>query len=561
MKLWEYPSVRIAYMAIVLQSVMSVVISYSYSYFVVKDLSSLVRIVVALIVGACLQGIFIVFALRSQAVASYYLKMSWNEKIDQGIEQEPFEKFMEKESGEHASFYVNDMPRIVDLTFAKSCSILGKTVMAVCTLVALIKINWVMAIVAISAVFIMAMATKAFEKKLSFILSDNQRQKEVFLNQIRELMQGYSTIFENNCFSYFKKRSQKASYDYCKGICQVDTFAGIMSGVLSWMSYFFTAIVLGVLAYFVLQKKVAVGAFLSVITLMPSLSDSVMLMMSDSVFFKSGKKFFYEKYASFQFFDGKEKRNRLQREKGKEESWFHPYGLKNTVLLNDDFIGEKEGQKKERTKEKEEIQSIVISLLTIHYKQKDIFIQKELCFEKGKKYMLIGSSGCGKSSLLKTLIGEVTNYDGEIQVKQKSGTKLLSKKLPDMRDSIAYVNQFTYLFNGTMFENISMGNPYEREEIRSVMDDVHLNEFEPEYLIVENGKNLSGGQRQRIALARALIQKKEILILDEATANLDPKVKLELEQLVLQLPCMVIMISHHMTEEIVKRIDRVIELG
>ncbi|MBS6559880.1 MAG: ABC transporter ATP-binding protein [Clostridiales bacterium] len=555
MKLWKYPSVRIAYMAIVLQSIMSVVISYSYSYFVVEDLSSLVRIVVALIVGACLQGIFIVFALRSQAVASYYLKMNWNEKIDQGIEQEPFEKFMEKESGEHASFYVNDVPRIVDLTFAKSCSILGKTVMAVCTLVALIKINWVMAIVAISAVFIMAMATKAFEKKLSFILSDNQRQKEVFLNQIRELMQGYSTIFENNCFSYFKKRSKKASYDYCKGICQVDTFAGIMSGVLSWMSYFFTAVVLGVLAYFVLQKKVAVGAFLSVITLMPSLSDSVMLMMSDSVFFKSGKKFFYEKYASFQFFDGKEKRNRLQREKGKEESWFHPYGLKNTVLLNDNFITEKEGQKKEK------IQSIVISPLTIHYKQKDIFIQKELCFEKGKKYMLIGSSGCGKSSLLKTLIGEVTNYDGEIQVKQKSGTKLLSKKLLDMRDCIAYVNQFTYLFNGTMFENISMGNPYAREEIVKVMDDVRLNEFEPEYLIVENGKNLSGGQRQRIALARALIQKKEILILDEATANLDPKVKLELEQLVLQLPCMVIMISHHMTEEIVKRIDRVIELG
>lgn len=555
MKLWKYPSVRIAYMAIVLQSIMSVVISYSYSYFVVEDLSSLVRIVVALIVGACLQGIFIVFALRSQAVASYYLKMDWNEKIDQGIEQEPFEKFMEKESGEHASFYVNDVPRIVDLTFAKSCSILGKTVMAVCTLVALIKINWVMAIVAISAVFIMAMATKAFEKKLSFILSDNQRQKEVFLNQIRELMQGYSTIFENNCFSYFKKRSKKASYDYCKGICQVDTFAGIMSGVLSWMSYFFTAVVLGVLAYFVLQKKVAVGAFLSVITLMPSLSDSVMLMMSDSVFFKSGKKFFYEKYASFQFFDGKEKRNRLQREKGKEESWFHPYGLKNTVLLNDNFITEKEGQKKEK------IQSIVISPLTIHYKQKDIFIQKEICFEKGKKYMLIGSSGCGKSSLLKTLIGEVTNYDGEIQVKQKSGTKLLSKKLLDMRDCIAYVNQFTYLFNGTMFENISMGNPYAREEIVKVMDDVRLNEFEPEYLIVENGKNLSGGQRQRIALARALIQKKEILILDEATANLDPKVKLELEQFVLQLPCMVIMISHHMTEEIVKRVDRVIELG
>lgn len=207
------------------------------------------------------------------------------------------------------------------------------------------------------------------------------------------------------------------------------------------------------------------------------------------------------------------------------------------------------------------IQSIQISPLVIHYEAKNVTISKEICFEKGRKYGIIGSSGCGKSSLLKILMGEISNYDGTIVVKQNTGASVHLQKEVALRKQVAYVNQFTYLFNGTLFENIVLGKNYTKEEVIDVMEKVKLDEFIPEYEIIENGKNLSGGQRQKIALARALIQNKEILILDEATANLDPKARDELERFVVQLPCMVVMISHHLTKEITEQLDCVIELG
>ena len=79
-------------------------------------------------------------------------------------------------------------------------------------------------------------------------------------------------------------------------------------------------------------------------------------------------------------------------------------------------------------------------------------------------------------------------------------------------------------------------------------------------MIYENGKNLSGGQRQRIALARALIQDKPIIILDEATANLDKETTLFIEKYVLQLKKTVFMITHHLQEELHDYIEEVVEI-
>ena len=116
MKLWKYHSVRIAYGSLILVSILTVAISYGYSWFAVEDKESLVQIIVIFLLGSILQGGLVAFSLRSKAIASYYLKRIWNQKIDEGIAEEEFEKFMEKESGEHVSFYVNDIPRVVELT-------------------------------------------------------------------------------------------------------------------------------------------------------------------------------------------------------------------------------------------------------------------------------------------------------------------------------------------------------------------------------------------------------------------------------------------------------------
>ncbi|GAA0122834.1 MAG: ATP-binding cassette domain-containing protein [Clostridium argentinense] len=177
-------------------------------------------------------------------------------------------------------------------------------------------------------------------------------------------------------------------------------------------------------------------------------------------------------------------------------------------------------------------------------------------FKSGKKYAIIGESGCGKSSLLKAITGEFDNYSGNIIINGKI------KNLDTlMFYDIAYVSQNTYLFNDTIKNNIQMSLVLSDEAVFKLMKLVKLEDFDLNYMITENGKNLSGGQKQRIALARALARKRDIIIMDEATANLDYTTKNFIENLILDTNSMIIMVSHNLSDEIKQRLDEIINIS
>ena len=153
---------------------------------------------------------------------------------------------------------------------------------------------------------------------------------------------------------------------------------------------------------------------------------------------------------------------------------------------------------------------------------------------KGERVGVVGSSGCGKSSIVKLLLRFHDPVEGSISI---GGKDLRNISFDKLRSQISVVNQDTFLFHGTIEDNIRMGRPEASEiEISDAAKNANIHEFVktlPEgyqTIIGEKGIKLSGGQRQRVAIARALLRDTPILILDEALSAVDAENEYVIQQ-------------------------------
>ncbi|CAG7838723.1 Putative multidrug export ATP-binding/permease protein [Clostridium haemolyticum] len=183
------------------------------------------------------------------------------------------------------------------------------------------------------------------------------------------------------------------------------------------------------------------------------------------------------------------------------------------------------------------IETIDIKNLCFKYEDNTEKIINNLNFSinKGDKVLLKGENGSGKSTLIKIILGLYDPLEGAIFINDKNYCKLDRKSI---RNRIGIVSQNIFLFKGSVLDNILYGQvDKNKEDIITLIKEYNLEKYIGSFVngleteISQNGTGISGGQTQIIALLRAMINRKDIIILDEATSNLD----IETREVVLEI--------------------------
>ncbi|MCB1114234.1 MAG: ABC transporter ATP-binding protein [Chlamydiia bacterium] len=168
--------------------------------------------------------------------------------------------------------------------------------------------------------------------------------------------------------------------------------------------------------------------------------------------------------------------------------------------------------------------NIVFKQVAFKYQNDWVLKGLDLEIKKGEMVALVGATGSGKSTLVQLLPRLWDPQEGEILIDGENSRFYTPSSL---REKIAFVPQKPFLFLDTVAENIKFGRDFSEKQVIEAAEKAHAHEFIKELpkayetYLSEGGKNLSGGQQQRLTIARALLKKAPILIMDEATSSLD----------------------------------------
>lgn len=206
---------------------------------------------------------------------------------------------------------------------------------------------------------------------------------------------------------------------------------------------------------------------------------------------------------------------------------------------------------------------ITVNDVTFSYDgEKEALSDVSITFEAGKSYAIVGGSGSGKSTLLNLLMAGYSNYEGSICYDGKELRSISSESLYDL---VSLIQQNVFVFNNTVRDNVTMFHPFDDKAVNQALALSGLSEFitrrGEDALCGENGCNLSGGEKQRISIARSLLRKSPVLLMDEATAALDNQTAFRVISSILDLEGLTrIVVTHALDESILARYDSILTM-
>ena len=352
---------------------------------------------------------------------------------------------------------------------------------AVFALIALLWINWLLSIVVAAFTMLPVLATGIFGKGLNRRTKEYSDASAAYVDIVKECLDGKKDIVAYDKEDVFLSRHDKANILVEKSRVNNELFglfANRTSEALGNLTFVLT-IALG--TYFVITGDMTVGAVIAVNHLMGTLMRPLTSIASTINSIKSTKAI-------------RVKTNEAIEPELQKSSIS---GFNNSIRVED---------------------------LSLRYFDDAYVVQGvNLVFNKGKKYAILAPSGYGKSSIAKALAMEFTGFEGAIFIDNSDMRSIDNKSYNQI---VKYVRQDPYLFSDTALNNLLFfDNMSDENEFENILRTARIKEFLPDeealHRHISNNSGLSGGQKQRIVLARALLHKPKILILDEITSGID----------------------------------------
>lgn len=453
------------------------------------------------------------------------------DRVFKGVMKQDPKEYTAQNTADYLSALVNDVKLVEDNYLVPLLLCFQMAVLFLATLGILLYLSPLVTFILLLFLVLLFAVPALMGKKLQERQDAYSAQLSSFTAAAKDFLNGYEVIRGYSALHCILGRFHKVNKDTADKKFAADRLMAVNESFSDIFSSLTVIVIVFVAAWQMMQGKVSMGTLLALIQLSGTFVTPVVILMQNIPKIQ-GIKPVMEHLAELMD---------ISRNEGEDSSRqeYEMQGLQEAIRCTD---------------------------LTFSYADDQKVLEHEdFLFEAGKKYAVVGQSGCGKSTLIKLLTGYFRDFQGQIEI---DGHSLKEMPQEEINRRIAVIHQNVFLFDTDIRDNICLGRQYSDEEIHKALMESGMEDFLAgmeggiDSKVGENGQLLSGGQRQRIAVARALIRRTPVLILDEGTSAIDRETAFEIEKRLLERrELTVITITHHMDERLEGEYDGILRLG
>lgn len=475
-----------------------------------------------LAVIACFAVLYAITMYLSSAYKAEFLKRCSrdlkNAVVDK-ITTMDFNSFTANNSAKYVSIINNDI-KVLESDYYANVPFISGIFSSFFAIITLIYFSPLIAVITIVLGFLPALVPLLLKKRLQTKLKEYMEALERYNAYIRDIFSGFEALASFGAGGFVRKAH--AAENYAAEECnlkyeKVNAEASAYSNGGSFLSFLASMLVSLAL---VITKRITLGTMLGIV----QISNYVITPIENSI----------AAYTSLT-------------------------AARAVVARVEELLAEEEHHELEEVKT---ILPIRCQHLSFAYEEgTPVVVDLNCVLELGKKYAVVGNSGSGKSTFLKLLMKYYDTYQGDVCCGDQN---LHQVDKTSLFQNLAAIHQNVVLFNDTIRTNISMYADYSDEAITDAAKRAGLWDLIsalPEGLdtvVEENGQNFSGGEKQRISIARAILRKVPLLLMDEATSSLDPVTAQSIESdLLNQEEMTTVSITHHLTGQALPMYDQI----